>query len=137
MKTENERSHLPEKLGYFSSIFLTVITIVTFGLAMTAIPNSGAFCPGDCFEYPYLNTLSEYPNDYLWMFSACILMITFMVYVVSIHSSVPEKHRIYTRISAAFAIISTVVLSSCYFMQFTVIPASLMNAQTEGIPLMT
>jgi len=125
------------RIGYYSSIFLTIITIITFGLAMTAIPNSGAFCPGDCLEYPYLDTLSEFPKDYLWMFPATILMITFMIFVISVHSFASEKNKIFSQISLTFAIISTIVLLVCYFIQFSVIPASLLNGETEGIALLT
>ncbi|NOZ46652.1 MAG: hypothetical protein GXO79_07690 [Chlorobi bacterium] len=125
------------KIGYYSSIFLTIITIITFGLAMTAIPNSGAFCPGDCLEYPYLDTLTEFPQDYLWMFPAIILMITFIIFVISVHSFASEKNKLFSRISLTFAIISTTVLLVCYFIQFSVIPTSLLNGETEGIALLT
>ena len=55
------------RVGLYSSILTVVVTLVTFGLAITAVPNSGAGCLDKCFEYPYLDTLSEFPGDYLWM----------------------------------------------------------------------
>jgi hypothetical protein len=52
-------------VGLYSSILTVAMTLVTFGLAITAVPNSGAGCLENCFEYPYLDTLSEFPGDYL------------------------------------------------------------------------
>jgi hypothetical membrane protein len=136
-KTDFNNNITTIRIGYHSSIVLTIITIITFGLAMTAIPNSGAFCPGDCFEYPYIDTLSEYPKDYLWMYPATILVMTFMVFVVSIHSFASKNVKIVSRVSLTFAVISTIVLLVCYFIQYTVVPASLLHGETKGISLLT
>ncbi|VVB96802.1 Uncharacterised protein [uncultured archaeon] len=136
MKTEYDENYNINRMGFYSSIFLTVITLITFGFAITAIPISGINCP-DCLEYPYLDTLSQFPGDYLWMFPATLLILTYLIFIVSVHSFASRKNKIFSRISLAFAIISSVVLLSCYFIQFSVIPASLMNGETEGIALLT
>ena len=49
----------------YSAILTVVMTAATFGLAITATPNSGAGCQENCVEYPYLDTLSEFPRNYL------------------------------------------------------------------------
>ena len=125
------------KIGYYSSIFLSVITLITFGFAITAVPISGEFCIKDCIEYPYLDTLSQFPKDYLWMFLAIILVLSYLVYIVSVHSFAALNKKIFGRIGLSFALISSIVLLSCYFVQFTVIPASLVNEETDGIALLT
>ena len=83
-------------VGFYSAILLTVITIVTFGLAMTAIPISGANCPGGCVEYPYLDTASQYPRDFLWMFPATVLVLVYVTLAASIHSYAAMQKRIET-----------------------------------------
>ena len=125
------------KFGFYSSILLAVITFITFGFALTAIPVSGAFCPGDCIEYPYLDTLSQFPKDYLWMFLATILILIYLIFIISVHFHAQEKLKIYSHISLVFAIVSSTVLLVCYFIQFSVIPASLLNGETEGITILT
>lgn len=137
MKSLDAVSSKINRVGYYSSLFLSTITFVTFGFAMTAIPNSGAFCPGDCFKYPYLDTLAEFPRDYLWIFVAPILVITYMIFVSVLHGSASEKNKIYSRIALIFAIVSAVVLLLAYFTQISVIPASLLNEETKGITLWT
>jgi hypothetical protein len=84
--TGSELSTTSNLVGFYSAILTTAITIVTFSIAMTAVPISGAFCPEGCIEYPYLDTISQFPKDYLWMFPAILLILLYMILMVSIHS---------------------------------------------------
>jgi len=112
------------------------VTAVTFGLAITAIPNAGAGCRVDCVEYPYLDTLSEFPGDYLWMPPAMFLVVLYVILVAAIHAQATPHKKIYSHIGLSFALIAAVLLGD-YFVQFSVAPISLMNGQTEGIALLT
>lgn len=125
------------RLGFYASLSLAIITLITFGFAMTALPNSGSFCIVDCVEYPYLDTLSEYPGDYLWMPLAMLLLVAYLVHTGSLHSLASERYKIFSRIGLAFAIMAALVLMLCYFIQFSVVPVSLMKGETEGIALLT
>lgn len=64
----NQRSVL--RFGFFTSLILITLTLITFGLAMIAIPPAGPYCPGDCMNYPYSDLLTYYPRDYYWMYLA-------------------------------------------------------------------
>ena len=125
------------QVGFYSAIFTTLITVVTFGFAIIAIPISGANCSEGCIEYPYLNTVAQFPKDYLWMPLAIIMVLSYLVLMVSIHSYVPQHKKIFTQIGLSFAIIATVILLVDYFIQFSVVPISLMSGETEGITLLT
>lgn len=124
-------------VGFYSAILTTVMTVVTFGFAMTAIPISGANCPEGCIEYPYLDTISQFPKDYLWMFPAIILILSYVILMVSIHSYASQQKKIFSQIGLSFATITAVILLSAYFIQFSVVPVSLINGETEGITLLT
>lgn len=124
------------RVGLYSSILTAIITIVTFSLAITAIPNSGAGCQENCFEYPYVNTLSQFPRDYFWMPSAMLLVVVYVTFVVSIHAYADQHHRIYSQIGLSFALIAAGILLSNYFIQFSVVPVSLMNQETDGIAVL-
>jgi hypothetical protein len=124
------------QIGYYSAILTAVITIVTFGFALIAIPISGANCPGDCIEYPYLNTVAQFPRDYLWMPLAIILILVYVILMVSIHAYAHRERKIFSQIGLSFAMIAAVILMSNYFIQFSVIPVSLMSAETEGIAML-
>ena len=125
------------RVGLYSAILTALTTLVTFSLAIIAIPNSGAGCRENCFEYPYVNTLSEFPRDYLWMPPAMLLVVFYVILMVSIHAYAAQHKSIYSQIGLSFALIAAGILLSDYFVQFSVVPVSLMNQETDGIALLT
>jgi hypothetical protein len=68
-------------VGFYSAILTTILTIVTFGFAMATTPISGANCPGGCVDYPYLDTISEYPKGFLWMLPAMLLVLGYVTLI--------------------------------------------------------
>lgn len=129
LKTANQ-------VGFYSAVALVVLTVVTFGFAMTAIPISGANCVENCVEYPYLDTVAQYPKDFLWMPLAILMVLVYVILTVSINASAPLHKKIFSQIGLAFSLISAVLLVSDYFIQFSVVPASLMNKETEGLAML-
>jgi hypothetical protein len=118
------------KVGFYSAIVLAVTTIIAFGLAITATP-------GGVVVYPYLDTLKLFPKDYIWMFVSIPLLLSYVILMIVISSLAKNDKRIFGQISVAFAIISAVILLSNYFIQFSIVPASLLNNNTDGIMLLT
>jgi len=125
------------QVGFYTAVFTVFMTVVTFGFAITAIPISGANCGELCIEYPYLNTLSQFPKDYFWMPLAIILTLSYLVLMVSIHMYASNQRKIFSQIGLAFALMATMTLVGDYFVQFSVVPISLMSGETEGITLLT
>ena len=123
------------RVGLYSAILTVVLTVLTFSLAITAIPNSGAFCSENCFEYPYADTLSQFPQDYLWMPFAMLLVVVYVVLMAAIHTYAAQHKKVYSQIGLSFALIAAGILLSNYLIQFSVVPASLMNQETDGIAL--
>ena len=60
-----------------------------------------------------------------------------MVLVSSIHAYASPQKKVYAQIGLSFALIAAGVLLGDYFVQFSVVPISLMKEQTEGIALLT
>jgi hypothetical protein len=118
------------KVGFYSAIVLAVTTIIAFGLAITATP-------GGVVAYPYLDTLKLFPKDYIWMFVSIPLLLSYIILMIVTSSLAKNDKRIFGQISVAFAIISAVILLSNYFIQFYVVPASLLNNNSDGIMLLT
>lgn len=123
-------------VGFYSAILTTVLTIVTFGFAMIAIPISGANCPGDCVDYPYLDTASQYPKDFLWMPLAILLVLAYVTLVVSIHFCAPRQKKIFSQVGLSFALIAAGILVSDYYIQFSAIPMSLQDSESEGLAML-
>ena len=128
---------ISHSVGFYTAIFTLIMTVVTFGFAITAIPISGANCGDLCIKYPYLNTLSQFPKDYLWMPLAFILTLSYLALMVCIHAYASSQRKIFSQIGLAFALMATMTLVGDYFVQFSVVPISLMSGETEGITLLT
>ena len=133
----NNKNILTMRFGFYSSLSLTILTILTFGFAMIAIPPAGPYCPGDCMSYPYPDILSYYPRDYYWMYMAVFQLVAYLIFIIANHFNVLHERRIFSFISVAFALISTTVLLADYYIQFAVVPISVMKGETEGIALIT
>jgi len=125
------------KIGLYSTLSLVVLTIITWGFGMIAVPPAGPYCPGDCMSYPFPDILMYYPRDYYWMYVSIFQLFAYLIFFGSIHFIAPIEKRIFSFISVAFALISAIVLLIAYFVQFSVVPASVMNGETDGIALIT
>ncbi len=126
-------------MGFSLSIATVVLTIVTFGLAMLAVPNAGRNCRSDCAAYPFTGPIvaEQFPIDYLWMFPAMLLALTFVALVASIHQWAPHDRRVYSLIALCFAVLSAGILLTAYFVQVTVVQPSLDKDQLDGLALLT
>lgn len=123
-------------VGQLSSLCTAIIALATFAFALTAIPISGAFCPNNCIEYPYLNTLQQFPNDFIWMYFAIVLSISYLIFMTSIHYYASQKRKIISHIGLLFSLMSALILIVNYFIQVTVVPSSLASGETQGLPLL-
>jgi len=132
MKNVNEL-----KVGFISSLLLTLLTVIGFGFAMIAIPPSGPYCPGNCMDYPYTDLLKYYPRDYLWMYIISFQLLVFLIFVVVNHFNAAKNQKIFSFISVSLAIITTTILLANYFIQYSVVPISMLKGEAEGIPLLT
>jgi hypothetical protein len=134
--TSESSTSISNQFGYYSAILTAIITVVTFGFAMIAIPISGANCPGNCAEYPYLDTVSQFPRDFLWMPLAIVLVLVYVTLMVSIHAYAPRQKKIFSQVGISFALIAAAVLVADYFIQFSVVAMSLTNSETEGLAML-
>lgn len=125
------------KFSGISALLVSVLTIVTFGFAMTAVPPSGPYCPGNCMSYPFPDILSYYPRDYYWMYIAIFQLFAFVIFMTAIQYAVAEEKRLFSTVGFSFALIAATVLLIDYYTQFSVVPVSVMSGETEGIAMIT
>lgn len=122
---------------WISSLSLAILTLIAWALAMMAVPPSGPFCPGDCMEYPFRELLNWYPRDYFWMYLAVFQLFAFLLFLISNHFMAKEERKLFSLSGLSFGLISAIVLLVAYYLQFAVIPISMMKEETEGIALLT
>jgi hypothetical protein len=125
------------RLGFYTAILTTVVTLITFGIAIFTPPLAGPYCAGSCFEYPYTDIVSRFPRDYLWMYPAMLMSVLYVVFMASIHQYAAQEKKLFSQIGLSFALISATILLVAYFTQVSVIQPSLVQEETEGIALVT
>jgi len=125
------------RVGFYAAALTSVTTLVSFGLALAAIPSSGAFCPAACINYPYLEPAAKYPRDFIWMLPAMLSVLSFVGLMVAIRANAKSRQTVFAQLAVSCALISAAILISNYYLQFSVVPASLMSSETLGLALLT
>ncbi len=142
-KKEYDLSHPDASLktnnlvGFYSAILTAVLTVVTFGFAIVAVPISGAFCLQGCITYPYLDSVAQYPHDYRWMVLALVLTVSYLILMAAIRAYASREKKLLGQIGLYFALISAAILLVTYFTQVSIVPISLIKGETDGIALLT
>lgn len=125
------------KMGFYSAVLTTLLTLITFGIAYNTPPLSGPYCTDGCFSYPYSDIASRFPRDYIWMYPAILLCLAYYVLMTSIHYYAPNEKKIFSHIGLSFALISAATFVIDYFLQVSVIQPSLALGETDGIALLS
>jgi hypothetical protein len=132
----NDKARI-NRLGYYISLIMALLTALTFGIAICTPPVSGPFCKGSCIVYPFTDIISRFPRDYIWMYSALLMFIVFMAFMTCLYQYASDNNKIFGLISLSFSIASALLLITDYFVQISVVQPSLVNGETEGIAILT
>ena len=119
------------------SLSTSAMVLISFVIAITALPKSGPNCIASCVNYPYNDIVKFFPNDYFWMIPASIAMMLYSILFTCIHYQTRPSKKIFSQISVNFALITTLILVLDYSVQLLVIQPSLTNGEQEGIALLT
>lgn len=125
------------KRGIWLSLLIASVTFVTFVFAMIAVPPCGPFCKQNCIEYPYLDTLGQFPKDFLWVWLALIQVSLFLVFLVFLHLAAKEEQKVFSLSGLLFGTIASAILLMTYYVQAAVVPISLMKEEYDGLALLT
>ena len=131
--------HAAARFGFWAALTTAALTVVTFGFAITALPDSGRNCQENCASYPFAGdqVASQFPGDYLWMVPAMVLTLAFIALVAAVHQFAPRDRKVFSLIGLCVAVVAATVLLIDYFIQFSVMPLSLEKGQLEGWALFT
>ena len=119
------------RFGFWMAVLVGGVTVVTFALAMTALPNR--------VPYPFTapEIAAQWPGDYLWMYPAMLLMLLFVALVAAIHACAPPAKRVFSLVGLCLAVAAGVVLLIDYYLQANVMQLSLEKGQLDGWALLT
>ena len=115
------------RLSFWSAVLTAV-----FAAAFLAV---GIATPVRNVPYPYVPSFIS--GDYLWMYPAFLLAPTVVVLVASIHYHAADDKKAFSLIAVSFAIVYAAVITSDYFIQWTVVAPSIASGETAGLALWT
>lgn len=129
--TGGERRSGDLRAGVVAAWATTALTIVSFGLALTALP--------DEVPYPFATDriAEQWPGDYWWMYAAMLLMAAFVAMVAAVHRYARPDRQLYSLLGVCAAVLSAAVLLIDYYVQVTVMQPSLEKRQLDGWALFT
>ena len=121
----------PARLGVVVALATGGLTLITFALALTALP--------DRVPYPFTDDViaAQWPGDYYWMYPAMVLMVLFVALVAAVHEHTHPERRVYSLLALALSAIAAGVLLVDYWVQVTVMPLSLAKGQLDGWSMLT
>lgn len=125
------------KFGLSAAFLTTLLTIITFGIAVSTPPLSGPLCTVDGFSYPYLDIASRFPRDYYWMFPAILLSISTLMLIVAVYQVTPSEKKHFSLVSVLIATMSSLILFLTYFVQLSVIQPALLVGESDGISMLS
>jgi hypothetical protein len=126
------------RFGFWTALIMSVLTVVTFAIALATPPRSGPFCTmSSCVIAPYTDVAVFFPRDYVWMYSALLLTAVFVVFMVCIHHYASDDKKLFSLIGLSFAVMSAALIMIDYFIQLTVIQPSLLQGEADGLSLIS
>lgn len=101
------------RFGFIVALCTAGLTVVTFALALTALPND--------VPYPFTGDViaEQWPGDYLWMPPAMLLMLMFLAFVATLHRYASPARDIFSLLALCIAVVAAAVLLMNYFIQAT------------------
>jgi len=128
---ETARAARAGRIGSRVALIVTGLTVVTFGLALTALPEK--------VPYPYTDAViaRQWPGDYLWMYPAMVLMVLFVALAAAVHEWAPPERKVWSLFALCVATVAAAVLLVDYYVQVTVMQPSLEKGQLDGWAMLT
>ncbi|MFI5287623.1 MAG: hypothetical protein ACHQ4F_15080 [Candidatus Dormibacteria bacterium] len=127
--------HAEAVFGFWVAMLTAALAAAALAMAVTTPPRSGPYCSMSCIAYPYTNAAAFVPRDYLWMYPAALLSMTFIVLVTCIHRHATDDLKSCSLVAMCFASLGAALIISDYLIQVAVVQPSLLDGQVSGLSL--
>jgi hypothetical protein len=135
-QVDREATHGAEAVfGFWVAVLTAVVAAAALAMAVTTPPRSGPYCSMSCIAYPYTNAAAFVPRDYLWMYPAALLSMTFIVVVACIHRHASDDLKVFSLVAMCFASLGAAMILPDYVIQIAVVQPSLLDGQVSGLNL--
>jgi hypothetical protein len=127
----------PDRFGFGVAVLTAAFGLVALGIAVSTTPRAGPFCPAECLDYPYSGSAAFVPRDFLWMYPATVMLLTFMTLTIVVFAHAGADRRLPAMIGVAFALLAASTLVVDYAIQLAVVQPSLLAGESDGVALVS
>jgi hypothetical protein len=121
--------------SFWVAVLTAALAAAAMAMAVSTPPRSGPYCSMSCIAYPYTNAAAFVPRDYLWMYPAALLSVTFVVLVTCVHRHATDDLKSFSLIAMCFAALGAALILSDYVIEIAVVQPSLLDGQVSGLSL--
>jgi hypothetical protein len=132
METKNKLNKRVNRIGLWAAIFTAVLAAAFIMMGMFGSSSWDSFPGMVNYVWSYIKAI-----DYVLFIPAFLLAPVFVVLMACIHHYAPYERKIYSLIGLAFAVIYAALITSDYFLLWTVILPSTINGETAGLSLLS
>lgn len=127
-------SDLVRRTGFWSALLTALIGAVSLGVAITTPPRSGPFAaPGTAIEFPYAQAVQFVPRDFLWMYPALLLMLSFLVLAVCLRERALPESRVLGTVGMNLAVLGVGIIAVDYFIQLQTVQPALLKDEALSV----
>jgi hypothetical protein len=123
------------RFSFCVAVLTAALAAAALTMAVTTPPRSGPYCSMSCIAYPYTNAAAFVPRDYLWMYPAALVSMTFIVLVACVHRHARDDLKVFSLVAMCFASLGAAMILSDYVIQIAVVQPSLLDGQVSGLSL--
>jgi uncharacterized membrane protein YjjB (DUF3815 family) len=123
------------RFSFWVAVLTAALAAAALAMAVTTPPRSGPYCSVSCIAYPYTNAAAFVPRDYLWMYPAALLSMTFVVMVTCVHRHARDDLKSCSLVAVCLASLGAALILSDYVIQIAVVQPSLLDGQLSGLSL--
>jgi hypothetical protein len=123
------------RFSFWVAVLTAALAAAALAMAVTTPPRSGPYCFMSCIAYPYTDAAAFVPRDYLWMYPAALVSMTFFVLVTRVHRHATGDLKSCSLVASCFASVGAALILSDYLIQIAVVQPSLLDGQLSGLSL--
>jgi hypothetical protein len=135
--SDNEYRRALGAFGWWAALGTSILTAMSFTIAVLTPPLSGPLCQAGCIAYPYQNIAERFPRDYWWMFPAIPATLFYLALMVALHHRAKRSRRPLASFALLLSAIAAAVLVGDYFVQLAVIQPSVLARETDGVAMLS
>lgn len=121
-------------LGFWSALATAVSGIAALAVAIATPPRAGPFAaPASALRFPYAEAAAFVPRDFLWMYPALLMMLSFLVLAICLRERAASEARAAGTVGMQLALLGAGIVIVNYFIQLQTVQPALLRGEAQSV----